>query len=317
MFPGLWAHIHTDIFVCWSATSQAHSPEWCDMSHGWAHTFLLTAVRGEQFHDVMFSPARHTNAHKKTSQDAARRNIRSSRTYTWEMHFMAWHFIYIVVCINYFCVYALMDEWQCFSRVCVWESCTFKSVKEGYADRLPAYHTPIHLHKSILSERHRKPVIPSSPCFSSSPHSPPPPPSSCLSLHEANPIHCNIIQASPRYLDSLPEPKRHTQGQIDFPVALDLWQSGRNHIAQPPTSPPHPSFSISNMHSKTHTHLPPLNVSQANESILRIFCFPRETSGTANGAFVPHLDGWSAKMRKNVKYTIRYEELRSEQNIPE
>lgn len=38
-----------------------------------------------------------------------------------------------------------------------------QGVKERYADRLPAYHTPMHSHKSILSERRGKPVIPPPP----------------------------------------------------------------------------------------------------------------------------------------------------------
>ncbi len=40
--------------------------------------------------------------------------------------------------------------------------------RERETDRLPAYHTTIHLHKSILSELHSTPVIPASPHFSSS-----------------------------------------------------------------------------------------------------------------------------------------------------
>lgn len=130
---------------------------------------------------------------------------------------------------------------SCFNRcpcvLCVVCGNVCKRVK-GEGDRLQPYHTPIHMHKSILSEVYSMSVILS--------HSLSPP----TSLREANPIHGNIIRALPCYLDSLPEPKRHTQGQIDFPVALDLWQLSRNHIAQLPSSPS--TASISYAHTPTH-----------------------------------------------------------------
>lgn len=198
--------------------------------------------------------------------------------------------IYMFLHVNHLYVLAWI-EWQCCLSLCV---CVWERKWERETDRLPAYHTPIH--KSILSELHDMPVIPrllTSPLFSPLVLSLSP------SLHEANPIHCNIIRASPCYLDSLPEPKRHTQGQIDFPVALDLWQSSRNHIAQPPTSPSSSSTSHKHTHiyKQTLIHTPPPSQCfwSNSEHPQNVFFSPSMRHwGRGKQTFVSHPDGCEA-----------------------
>lgn len=130
---------------------------------------------------------------------------------------------------------------SCFNRclcvLCVVCGNVCKRVKGGGGQIAALSYT--HTHAQIYLVRGLQHV------YDSPPQTPHP-----KSLCEANPIHGNIIRASPCYLDSLPEPKRHTQGQIDFPVALDLWQLSRNHIAQLPSSPS--TASISYAHTPTH-----------------------------------------------------------------
>lgn len=192
-----------------------------------------------------------------------------------------------------------------------WEKCclTIGKVKEERqreTERLAANHTFIYFHKSI-SLWHACDSLVSTLCLVFPSFFYFFPLFLSLSPHEANPIHCNIIRASPCYLDSLPEPKRHTQGQIDFPVALDLWQSSRNRIAQPPTSPH--LFLIytdtdTNSRLFTRTHLVLLtSVSKAIQSVLRIFFSFRETCGTRQAAI--HLsagtvEGWGE--RRNTSF---------------
>lgn len=92
---------------------------------------------------------------------------------------------------NCHCMLGQMDERQRV-REALKESDS-QGVKERYADRLPAYHTPMHSHKSILSERRGKPVISSSPRLPPPPCSLPPP--VCLSMKQ---IQYTVTLSGPR-----------------------------------------------------------------------------------------------------------------------
>lgn len=196
----------------------------------------------------------YTRRVENTSQDGQREHT-EEHTYLWKMYFMLWHFIYILLFIWITSVY--MFTWMSDSGVweCVWErELHCKSVKEGYVDGLPAYHTPIHLHKSILSERHSKPVIPSSPHFSSSSSFPTLSSSLCQSLHEANPIHYNIIQSLALLFGFSPGAKKAHTGPNWFSCCarfVTVEQKSHCSTASPPVTPPHLP---SHMCTQTHTH---------------------------------------------------------------
>ena len=187
-----------------------------------------------------------------------------------------------------------MDEWQCCHCVCdresVRKSQTVRVLKRAVlTDCQPI----IHLYTCTnLSCRSTTASLWFPRLLAAPPH---PPlslsPSFFQSLHEANPIHCNIIRASPCYLDSLPEPKRHTQGQIDFPVVLDLWQLSRNHIAQPPAPPHPPPCMCTHTQKDARTSFLPVSPKQFRASS-EYFPPSLRHQGQRKQTFLTHSDGW-------------------------
>jgi len=129
------------------------------------------------FHLAVKQMCGHTHPHRYTHQKitqkageayrAARKN-----TYTYK-NFISWFDTLHISCLYNLTLHVWSHGWVTVLSLCVWQreckkESDSESVKEGCTDRLPAYHTPIHLHKSILSEHHSKPVVPSSPRCSSS-----------------------------------------------------------------------------------------------------------------------------------------------------
>lgn len=119
-------------------------------------------------------------------------NSAAQHIYLRKTHFMVWHFIYIVVCINYLCVYALMVEWQCCSRVCVCESCTLRVLKRGMlTDCQPIIHPFTCTNLSCRSATESLWF----PRLLASPPPPPLPPPVCLSMKQ---IQYTVTLSRPR-----------------------------------------------------------------------------------------------------------------------